>query len=239
MFKRKSNRSEQPAQDELAAAAEQDEQEQDAEQAPEPRAQGPYDATEVDTDEGYIDLGAVLVRPTQNLEIRLEKNPNTNTIVALTLVQGGGAVQLRVLAAPRSGGLWDAKRDEIIEQVTKEGGRADAVEGPWGAEVSAAVKLRNEQGGIAGMQGLRFVGVEGPRWLLQATFMGDGANPDKSQAIEALFRSLVVVRGDEAMPVGVLLTFRPPQAEAADVPAMPTAPSLDSLEPGARITEVR
>lgn len=57
----------------------------------------------------------------------------------------------------------------------------------------------------------RFVGVDGPRWLLRGVIMGRAASEAdaKAQVVE-LFRELVVVRGDEPMPPSELLELKVP-----------------------------
>jgi hypothetical protein len=75
--------------------------------------------------------------------------------------------------------------------------------------------------------------------MLYGAFFGEGADPATWGPLNDLFRQLVVVRGEQAMPVGSLLPLRPPaQPEPADA-VRPAGPSLESLEPGDHITEVR
>jgi hypothetical protein len=65
-------------------------------------------------------------------------------------------------------------------------------------------------------------GIDGPRWLLRATFVGAAADPAKAQVLEDALRQVVVVRGNEPLPVGepVPLTLpkevQLPGSEAAD-----------------------
>ncbi len=49
---------------------------------------------------------------------------------------------------------------------------------------------------------VRMVGIDGPRWLLRATFLGAAADPAKAQPLEDVLRQVVVVRGNEPLPVG-------------------------------------
>ena len=157
----------------------------------------------------------------------------------MTLVHGTGAVQLRALAAPRSGGLWRTNREAMANQIRSTGGRAAEQSGPFGVELHAAVPIPEGQPGGPGLRPMRFVGVEGPRWLLHGAFMGQGADPSAWDAINDVFRRLVVVRGPEAMPAGSLLRLHPPENAQPAGDAAQAAPTLDSLEPGDRITEVR
>lgn len=206
------------------------------------RSNGPFDADEVDHSSGYADFGALLVPGVQGTSVRLEADPGTGQLVAMTLLLGEAAVQARVLAAPRSGGVWEERRDALAQQIESTGGRAANVEGPFGPELHAMVTIPQGQPGGPGLRPMRFVGVEGPRWLLHAAFMAAGADPAAWDPINDLFRQLVVVRGQEAMPVGAMLAFRAPAPQQVDEQQAEEpgdSPTLESLEPQDRITEVR
>jgi hypothetical protein len=58
------------------------------------------------------------------------------------------------------------------------------------------------------------VGIDGPRWLLRATYLGQPAiEPSDAHLLESAVRDLVVVRGQEAMPPREMLPLRlPPTA---------------------------
>jgi hypothetical protein len=64
------------------------------------------------------------------------------------------------------------------------------------------------------------VGVNGPRWLLRGTFLGRPAvEADDSAAWEDALASVVVRRGDQAMPVGDALPLvLPPDAQRTSAP---------------------
>ena len=76
--------------------------------------------------------------------------------------------------------------------------------------------------------------------MLQGVFMGEGAVPDAAGDLDAALRSVVVDRGEEAMPVGAILPLvMPEQPGQEQPPAEPAGPTEEDLEPGARITETR
>lgn len=207
----------------------------------EDRADGPFDIDEAGDISGYLDLGAVRVPGGPELSVRLEMDQATGKPAALTILHRDGAVQLRAFAAPRSGGLWEKARQDIATQVEASGGTAEVVEGPFGTELRTRMPVPAVAGQPAGLQQLRIVGAEGPRWLLQGIFMGTGASPGADPVIEDAFRSVVVVRGAEAMPSGAIIPFTvpPDAARPASATADPAGPTVESLEPGARITEIR
>ena len=62
----------------------------------------------------------------------------------------------------------------------------------------------------------RFLGGDGPRWFLRGMMSGPAAaDPEAAAVLEEAFRSIVVVRGSQPMPVREQLPLTvPPQAAA-------------------------
>src|SRR6476620_11983659 len=77
------------------------------------RNAGPYDASEIDNQDGYVDLGALVIAPREGLQLRLEVEEATQRVVAVTMDLEGSSLQLQAFAAPRSEGLWDEIREQI------------------------------------------------------------------------------------------------------------------------------
>lgn len=163
---------------------------------------GPWDAAEreVDTEDGrVIDLGGLIITGRPNLELRLQTDQASGTVGAAMLVSEKGAVELRAFAASRSGGVWDEIRREIAAEASNRGGTATEGEGPYGPELLVKVPVQTPEGRNATQQS-RIVGIEGPRWLLRATYLGDAAaGPDPEGPLESAVRDVVVVRGGVAM----------------------------------------
>jgi hypothetical protein len=65
------------------------------------------------------------------------------------------------------------------------------------------------------------IGINGPRWMLRASLLGQPAvKPDDSAAWEDSIRKIAVHRGAHAMPVGEALpVVMPPQARRVDQPS--------------------
>jgi hypothetical protein len=62
----------------------------------------------------------------------------------------------------------------------------------------------------------RFIGVDGPRWLLRGVIAGEAIqNPTAKAAVEELFRSVVVVRGSQPMPPRDLIPLSIPKTAAS------------------------
>ncbi|WP_077488672.1 DUF3710 domain-containing protein [Sinomonas mesophila] len=179
------------------------------------RAQrGPFDASEASTDTGYVDLGSILVRPTEGLQLRLELEEATQRVVAVTMDLSGSSLQLQAFAAPRSEGLWGEIRAQIAQSVASQGGTVEEAEGAFGTELLARLPVESS-GERRTYRAARFMGVDGPRWFLRGVIGGPAAEDHgASAALEELFRNIVVDRGESPLPPRELLPLRIP-AEAA------------------------
>ncbi|WP_198955312.1 DUF3710 domain-containing protein [Kineosporia sp. R_H_3] len=206
------------------------------------RSRGPWDVSEVESTEGYVDLGAVLVPGRDGMELRLEIDEAADRVTSATVQLEGSAVQLQVFAAPRTEGIWDEIRSEIAAGITRQGGTADEVPGPFGRELIARIPVRTADG-RTGHQPARFAGIDGPRWFLRAVFHGLAVHePEQAAGVEDVVRSLVVVRGAEAMAPRELLSLRLPEQPAPAEPEEPEGAQREPLEPftrGPEITEIR
>ena len=165
---------------------------------PAPRPDGPWDAQEVsEPGEGRVDLGGLFVPGVDGMELRVEVAGES--IVAATVVLRDSAVQLQAFAAPKSEGIWGEVREEIASGITQQGGIVDEVEGPLGWELRAQVPVQLPDG-TNGVQLVRFVGSDGPRWFLRGVISGQGAvQPGAAGVLESVFRDTVVVRGEAPM----------------------------------------
>jgi hypothetical protein len=201
--------------------------------------QGPWDVTEVDfsQDVERLDLGALRVTASEGVDVQVQVDESSGNIVQLTFAKADGAVQVQPYAAPRSGGLWETVRSQIKSSINQGGGLVEEVEGPFGVELRAQVKAD----GSPNLQPARFTGIEGPRWFLRAVFLGAAARPGPTtDVLEQMVRSLIVVRGAEAMPVGAPIPLKLPNSEPVvpgDAPASITLPS--PFARGPEITETR
>jgi hypothetical protein len=202
------------------------------------RENGPWDVTEVDSADEYIDLGGLWLPGRPGIELRLEVEEQTDRVIAATVQMGDSAVQLQAFAAPRTDGIWDEIRKEIAASVTRQGGTADEVPGPFGRELLAGVPSRSSDGRTT-LQPARFAGVDGPRWFLRAVFHGEAAyQVDRATELEDLVRDVVVVRGTEAMAPRELLTLQLPRG-AEPAPGPEPSAGLQRPVRGPEITEVR
>jgi hypothetical protein len=178
------------------------------------RPRGPWDRSETDadaTDPDYLDLGGLVVRGRQTLEVRLQVDEATAAVGGVLLAMAESGLELRAFAAPRSSGIWDDVRADIAAEAGRQGGTATELDGEFGTELKVVMPVVLPDGRAA-TQISRIVGVDGPRWLLRGTFLGRSAEePDPEGELESAFRDVIVVRGDAAMKPRDMLEMRMPQ----------------------------
>ncbi|QVJ02702.1 DUF3710 domain-containing protein [Nocardiopsis eucommiae] len=191
--------------------------EQPAKDADQYRRTGPWDSTEDAPEADRMDLGSMLLPMEQGTEIQVnvaQDKQNKQKIIGVTLVRGKTALQVQPFAAPKSSGLWDEMREELREQVTKQGGKAEDHDGTFGPELQAVIPIKGkktEDGRQLG-QRVRFIGVDGPRWVLRGVIRGEGASkPEVMSEIEQVFANIVVVRGEQPVPPNELLQITVPK----------------------------
>lgn len=181
---------------------------------------GPFDVDEVDEgDLPPVDLGSLMVAPMPGANLRVQVEEKTQTVRSVLLTGESGAVELRAYAAPRNGDLWGEIRPQIAADTARRGGTATEREGTFGTELLCEIRVKRSDG-VQGTQVSRVVGVNGPRWLLRATFLGDPARqPESAAAWEEAVRKVVVRRGTHAMPVGEQLPITMPEGAQQVQPA--------------------
>jgi hypothetical protein len=181
------------------------------------RRRGPWDVSErgPGDDETHVDLGPLVVHVRPGLAVQLPTDGDGQEIGSVVLVAEDAALELRAFAGPKSAGLWDEVRDDLILEVERLNGQCEQVEGPFGPELRIKVPVTLPDG-TEGFQPSRIIGVEGPRWLLRATFLGDaGLNPSDEGLLMDTFRDVIVVRGPEPrIPREALLLTLPAGATA-------------------------
>jgi hypothetical protein len=207
-------------------------------------AAGPWDAEDDVPAAERIDFGSLLVPVSEGFEIQLNISDEQGPLIAL--VYGVSSLQLQAFAASKSDGLWDEVRQEIATAVAEAGGASEEASGAFGTELHARVP-GDPAMGQAGLQPVRFIGVDGPRWFLRGVITGPAAaDPAAAAPFEEVFGGLVVVRGAHPMPPRELLEIRLPeearQAMEEQMAAEQDQPfgNLPSpFERGPEITEIR
>ena len=129
---------------------------------------GPYDVRHAPDGVQRLDLGSLQIPAVEGVEVRVQANPDGG-VEQIVLVDGESALQLGVFAAPRTEGIWDEVRAEIAGAMTADGVSPREVQGPYGIELTARVNTPE------GPADVRFVGVDGPRWMVRALYQGAAA----------------------------------------------------------------
>jgi Protein of unknown function (DUF3710) len=213
-----------------------------------PAGTGPWDITESYPQRQRVELGSLAIPVVEGWEVQL--NVAEEQIIAVTVGQADSSMQVQAFAAPKTGSLWDDVRGEITEEITKLGGQAQEAQGPFGTELQALVPP-DPASGATELQPARFVGVDGPRWMLRGVISGAAARGAQAAAqLEDVFGGIVVSRGDHPAPPRDLLPIQLPaemqealeqelaaaqqQAQAAQQTEFP-----NPFERGPEITETR
>jgi Protein of unknown function (DUF3710) len=190
---------------------------------------GPWDETDAPQDGvARIDLGSLRLPAVPGMELRVDVNAQQKVIGA-TLRAGESMLQVSAFAAPRAGGIWDDVRADLARSASGQGGSLREVDGPFGPELAGTVLVAQpaQQGQPAPKpvrRPARFLGVDGPRWFLRGMLSGPAAeSPEAATQLEEAFRRIVVVRGNEPMPVREQLPLTLPPQAAAQVAAQQAA----------------
>lgn len=171
---------------------------------------GPWDTDDEDVPDydDYLDLGSYFLPFMQNIELRIKADRATQTILGSTISYGKSSLEIEAFAAPKSMGLWDDVRADLLEGNTA----AREAEGVFGTEVLLPVPVKGGRVVVT-----RIVGVDGPRWMLRGIFSGVAAiDPDaeETQALNKFFSDIVVERGEEPLAPRDLIPMHPPVAPA-------------------------
>ena len=171
---------------------------------------GPWDVEDEnvpDYDE-YLDMGSYYLPFLKGIELRVKANRATQQVLGTTITYGSSSVEIEAFAAPKTLGLWDDVRADLIE-ANKD---AKEVEGVFGTELALPVTVKGGRKVLT-----RIVGVDGPRWMLRGIFSGKAAidpEGEEAKALNQFFADIVVERGDDPLAPRDLIPMHPPVAPA-------------------------
>lgn len=194
---------------------------------------GPIDIVDATNTEGYIDLGALLVPPTPELKTQFEADKDSKEIRSVRFIAENSQLWVQVYASPRSEELWPQVRQDLIAEITREGGSVSEANGPFGRELLARLRGKTPDGRTS-HRSVRFLGIDGPRWFVRAIISGDAsATSAAATQLEDVLRAIVVVRGDAPMPPMSLLPLTLPGGRRlvseGDREADPNLPNFGKL----------
>ena len=171
---------------------------------------GPWDVEDEnvpDYDES-LDMGSYYLPFLKGIELRVKANRATQQVLGTTITYGSSSVEIEAFAAPKTLGLWDDVRADLIE-ANKD---AKEVEGVFGTELALPVTVKGGRKVLT-----RIVGVDGPRWMLRGIFSGKAATDpegEEAKALNQFFADIVVERGDNPLAPRDLIPMHPPVAPA-------------------------
>ncbi|MGU3500461.1 DUF3710 domain-containing protein [Mycobacterium sp. C31M] len=176
---------------------------------------GPFDIEDFDDPESAtvarLDLGSVLIPLPAAGQVQVELT-DQGVPSSVWVVTPNGRFTIAAYAAPKSAGLWREVAAELAESLRKDGVKVRIEDGKWGREVVGA-STSAPQGQQPGV--VRFIGVDGYRWMIRCVVNGLPENVDAlaAEAREALLDT-VVRRGDTPLPVRTPLAVQLPEAMA-------------------------
>lgn len=182
-------------------------------------SEGPYDISEIDSDDPTagrdgqrLDLGSVLVPMPTGGQLQVEMAPNGSP-QAVHLVTEHGRVTVAAYAAPKSPGQWREVVAELAQSLRDDNSAVSVENGPWGRELAA----------VTANMDLRFIGVDGPRWMVRCVVAGPSGSTAANAPLVAIARDIlrdtVVNRGSEPHPVRTPLPVVLPQLLAEQLAA--------------------
>lgn len=181
--------------------------------------EGPFDISDIESDDptagrtgARLDLGSVLVPMPPGGQLQVEMAPNGSP-QAVHLVTEHGRVTVAAYAAPKSPGQWREVVAELAQSLRDDNSPVSIENGPWGRELVAQTAAMD----------LRFIGVDGPRWMVRCVVAGPSGSTAADAPLVAIARDIlrdtVVNRGTEPHPVRTPLPVVLPQALAQQLAA--------------------
>jgi len=180
----------------------------------EPPRTGPYDYEDVaelleSVADQRLDLGSVILPVPPGGQLQVEMTPE-GTPQAVHLATEHGRITVAAYAAPKSPGQWRTVASDLADSLRKDGAKVAIETGPWGREIFAVTEGAD----------LRFIGVDGYRWMVRLVAAGPSGAADADtplvDAARAILSETVIRRGTDPLPVREPLPVVLPQ-ELADL----------------------
>ena len=159
------------------------------------QARGPYDIVALATrpqelENSHLDLGSVLVPVVEGGQVTVEMS-EAHQPQNVYLVTPIGRISVSAFAAPKSPGMWREVVRELAASLRDDGAATSVEDGHWGREVVAETDGATH----------RFIGVDGPRWLVRCVGSGPTEHADDlARLSRAVLAETVVRRGSEPFP---------------------------------------
>ncbi|HET9564712.1 MAG TPA: DUF3710 domain-containing protein [Mycobacterium sp.] len=180
---------------------------------------GPFDIDDFDDPAtaavARLDLGSVLIPMPEAGQVSVEVS-ETGVPNSVWVMTPNGRFTIAAYAAPKTAGLWREVATELADSLRKDVAKVTIEDGPWGREVVGL--SAGDQGQGTGV--VRFIGVDGYRWMIRCVVNGPQENI-KALADEArnALADTVVRRGETPLPVRTPLAVQLPEPMAAQLRA--------------------
>ncbi|MBT1192489.1 DUF3710 domain-containing protein [Rhodococcoides kroppenstedtii] len=162
--------------------------------------------------QGRLDLGSVLLPLPAGGQLQVEMTQQ-GTPQAVHIVTQHGRITVAAFAAPKSPGQWREVATELADTLRRDNATVSVESGPFGREVV----------GLTAGGELRFIGVDGYRWMIRGVATGPagsvGAESPLVQQARAVVAGTIVDRGSDPHPVRTPLPVTLPQALAQQLAA--------------------
>lgn len=196
---------------------------------------GPWDCEDENApkDDDYLDFGSIEIPYFNGIELRIKKSNENNQVLGATVTYGSSSVEFEAFAAPKSAGIWDDVRADLLSGNEQ----AKEKQGVFGTELILPIKVGDK------IVNTRIVGVDGPRWMLRGVFSGPAATESMEDNKEVLqlnswFASIIVRRGDEPLAPRDLIPMHDPVTKEEKVAQQNAEEAQKSEDAGDNDSEV-
>lgn len=173
---------------------------------------GPFEDDGPDDGLLRLDLGSVRLPVPDGAQVQITSPPGH--LPAVEVLTELGRFRVTAYAAPPAGGLWEQVYGDLTEQLSGEAGALLSESGDWGQEL---VLVMHDGEFVE-----RFIGVDGPRWILFGVVAGPPELAAQSaSALRDMLRGTVVVRGARQLPDRTPLPIKLPAEMASRIGMAP------------------
>lgn len=206
-----------PAVEDTAAASDSDTAEAVTEEAVTDADVGPFDLGDLDEArealaQTRLDLGSVLVPLPAGGQLQVEMT-QAGAPQAVHVVTQHGRITIAAYAAPKSPGQWREVAADLATSLRNDSSEVTVETGPWGRELH----------GVTANADLRFIGIDGYRWMVRCVLAGPAGNVAADSPLVQVARDVlsqtVVDRGTDPHPVRTPLPVVLPEALSAQLAA--------------------
>ncbi|MBY4130587.1 DUF3710 domain-containing protein [Rhodococcus fascians] len=183
----------------------------------ETNSDGPHDLGELGEDRETVaktrlDLGSVLIPLPEGGQLQVEMS-QAGSPQAVHIVTQFGRITIAAYAAPKSPGQWREVAADLATSLRNDKAETTVETGPWGRELH----------GVTANADLRFIGVDGYRWMVRCVLAGPSGAVSEGQPLvqlaHTILRQTVVDRGTDPHPVRTPLPVVLPQVLAEQLAA--------------------